>query len=350
MNNPDLNSAPAAPDAQAAPPHAQVIQMVGGLVVARAVYALAELGIADHLKEGPRSSDEIAEATGTHAPSLYRLLRTTAGLGFFTEDSDRRFSLTPLGAALRSDAPGYARSSVRTLAGPIAWGAMGEFLHSLRTGESGVEKAQGMPLFDYLGTEPEQAGRFNETMIGFHGAEPPTVASAYDFSGVARLVDVGGGTGNLLTTILLANPGLRGTLYDLPHVAQEARRQIELKGLSDRCEVTEGSFFESIPPGGDAYILSHIIHDWDEPKCLKILENCRKAIGDQGRLLLVEMVIPEGNESHPGKFLDLMMLVFTGGMERSEGEYSALLAKAGFKLTRVVPTQSPVSVVEARPV
>lgn len=349
MNKPDSDTAPTAPDAQAMPPHAQTIQMVGGLVIARAIYALAELGVADHLKEGPLSADEIAQATGTHAPSLYRLLRTTAGLGFFTEAAGR-FSLTPLGDALRSDAPGHARSSVRTLAGPIAWEALGEFLHSLKTGESGVEKAFGKPLFDYLGTEPEQAARFNETMIGFHGAEPPAVASAYDFSGVGRLVDVGGGTGNLLTTVLLANPELRGVLYDLPHVAQEARRQIESKGLSDRCEVTEGSFFESVPSGGDAYILSHIIHDWDEAKCLTILGNCRKAVGDGGRLLLVEMVIPEGDEMHPGKFLDLMMLVFTGGMERREGEYSALLAKAGFELTRVVPTQSAVSVVEARPV
>lgn len=340
MNDIDSGSAAAA----------QVIQMAGGLVVARAVYALAELAIADHLKDGPRSADELAQATGAHAPSLYRLLRSMSGFGFFVEEADHRFSLTPLGAALQSDAPGHARSSVRCLAGPVAWDSFSELLHSVKTGESGMERAHGKSVFDYLSTAPEQAAIFNETMIGFHGAEPPAVASAYDFSGIRKIVDVGGGTGNLLTTILLANPELRGVLYDLPHVASEARRQIEIKGLSDRCEVIEGSFFESAPGGGDAYILSHIIHDWDEAKCLTILENCRKAMGGRGRLLLVEMVIPEGNDFHPGKLLDLMMLAITGGRERSEGEYAALLAKAGFNLTRVVSTQSPVSVIEAQPV
>ena len=349
MNDSNPGPVPTAPGVQTLPPHAQVVQMAGGHVIARAIYALAELGIADHLKDGPRLSEEIAQATGTHAPSLYRLLRSMAGLGFFVEGPDHRFSLTPLGAALQSDAPGHARASVRTMAGPIFWGALGEFLHSVRTGEAGMEKAYGRPIFDYLSTAPEQATLFNETMIGVHGGEPPAVAAAYDFSGIGKLIDVGSGTGNLLTTILLANPGLRGVLYDLPHVASEARRLIGLKGLSDRCEVIEGSFFESVPRGGDAYILSHIIHDWDEAKCLIILENCRKAIQGRGRLLLVEMVIPPGNDFHPGKFLDLVMLAMTGGMERSAGEYAALFARAGFKLTRVVPTPSPVSVIEAGP-
>jgi hypothetical protein len=245
--------------------------MAGGNIVSRAVYAVAELGIADLLEHGPRSADELAEATGTHAPSLYRLLRSASGFGLFVEDADHRFSLAPLGAALRSDAPGHARSAVRTLAGPFSWGILGEFLHSVRTGQSGTEKAFGRSLFDYLSADPEQATLFNETMIGFHGMEPPAVAAAYVFSGVGTLVDVGGGTGNLLTTILLANPGLRGVLYDLPHVAAEARQQVEMKGLADRCEVTEGSFFDAVPSGGDVYMLSHIIHDWDEERCLRIL-------------------------------------------------------------------------------
>jgi hypothetical protein len=230
------------------------------------------------------------------------------------------------------------------------WKAFGEFPHSVKTGETAVTKVFGKPLFDYLDTDPEQATFFNEAMIGFHGAEPPAVAAAYDFSGIRKLVDVGGGTGNLLTTILLANPELRGMLYDQPHVAAEARRQIEIKGLSERCEVAEGNFFESVPSGGDAYMLSHIIHDWDEPRCLQILKNCRDAMGGQGRLLLVEMVIPSGNDFHPSKFFDLIMLAFAGGKERTEEEYTTLFAEAGFNLTRVVPTQSPVSVIEARPV
>ncbi|HEV2915304.1 MAG TPA: methyltransferase [Pyrinomonadaceae bacterium] len=350
MNDSNSGTAQTVVETQTLTAREQVIQMAGGHVVSRAIYALAELRIADHLKDGPRSAEELAGATDTHAPSLYRLLRSMAGFGFFVEDVDHRFSLTPLGEALQSDAPGHTRSSVRMLAGPVAWRAWGEFLHSVKTGEAAMQKAFGQSLFDYLSAAPEQASLFNETMIGFHGAEPMAVAAAYDFSGIGTLVDVGGGTGNLLTTILLANPELKGVLYDLPHVASEARRQIEAKGLSERCEVIEGSFFESVPEGGDAYMLSHIIHDWDEARCLKILENCRRAVPGRGWLLLVEMVIPGGNDFHPGKFLDLMMLSWTGGRERTEEEYAALLAKGGFKLRRVVPTESPVSLVEAEPV
>ncbi len=350
MNDSNSDRAATAATAQTLPPPAQVVQMAGGLVISRAIFAIAELGIADYLKDGSRSSDEIAKATGTHAPSLYRLLRFAAGLGFFVENADKRFSLTPLGAALQSDAPGYARSTVRMLAGSTAWSAWGEFLNSIKTGETAMEKAFGQPIFDYLSTEPEQAAYFNEAMIGFHGAEPPAVAAAYDFSGIRRLVDVGGGTGNLLTTILLANPELKGMLYDLPHVIAEARSQIEMKNLSERCEIVAGSFFESVPSSGDAYILSHIIHDWDEQKCLQILENCRRAMPDDSRLLLVEMVVPAGNDFHPAKFLDLTMLTFTGGRERTEQEYATLFSKVGFNLTRVVPTESPVSVIEAKPI
>jgi len=348
MSNPQSGSAQVA--APALPPHAQVVQMATGLQVARAVYALAELGVADHFAGGPRSAEELAEATGAHAPSLYRLLRFTAALGYFVEGADRTFTLAPLGDALRSDAPGHARSTVRMLAGPVGMGALGDVVHSVRTGEAGVEKAFGMSLFDYLAGEPEQAAYFNEAMIGFHGMEPPAVAAAYDFSDIGVLVDVGGGTGNLLTTILNANPRMRGVLYDMPHVAAEARRAVEAKGLAGRCDVAEGSFFDAVPDGGDAYVLSHIIHDWDEERCLRILANCRAAMRGRGRLLLVEMVIPPGNDFHLSKLTDFTMLVFTpGGQERTEGEYAELFAKAGFRLTRVVPTDSAVSVVEAVP-
>lgn len=346
----ESNTAAGAAEEQTLPPHVQVVQMAGGHIIAKAIYVLAELGIADYLKDGARSSDELAQETGMHPPSLYRLMRNMAGFGFFVEEEGKRFSLTALGAALRSDAPGHARSTVRTFAGPVMWEPLGEFLHSVKTGEPAVQKVFGKPIFDYLSDKPEQATLFNETMIGVHGEEPPAVAAAYDFSGIQKLVDVGGGTGNLLTTILLANPELKGTLYDLPHVAAEAREQIEKKGLSDRCEVVEGNFFESIPGGADAYLMSHIIHDWSEEQCRQILGNCRKAMGGQGRLLLVEMVIPTGNDFHPGKLLDLIMLTIPGGKERTEQEYADLFTKAGFELTRVVPTRSPVSVIEAKPV
>ena len=332
------------------PAHAQVVQMIFGSVVSRAVYAVAELGIADQLSEGPRSADDVAQAIDAHAPSVYRLLRTTAGLGLFVQHADGRFSLTPLGEALKSGAPGHARSTVRSVGGPIFWGAMSEFLHSVKTGEDGMMKVFGESFFDFISKQPVEGSLFNEAMIGIHGAEPPAVAAAYDFSGIKTLVDVGGGTGNLLTTILLANPGLSGVLFDAPAVAAEARPAIAAKGLADRCEVVEGSFFDRVPAGGDAYLLSHIIHDWSMDKCITILQNCRHAMEPGGRLLLVEMVIPPGNDLHPGKLLDMVMLGMTpGGTERTAEEYGRLFAKAGFHLARVVPTESAVSVVEGVP-
>jgi hypothetical protein len=324
--------------------------MATGHIVSQCIFALAELGVADHFSDGPRTAEQLAIATKTDASALGRLLRSMAAFGFFSQDDSGRFALTPLGEALRSDAFGHARSTVRMLAGPWMWPTVGELLHSVRTNGVGFEKAHGMSAFDYLATRPDQAHIFNEAMIGFHGAEPAAVAAAYDFSAIGTLVDVGGGTGNLLTTVLQAHPGIRGVLFDLSHVAAEARQAIAAKGLTDRCEVKEGSFFDAIPPGGDAYMMSHVIHDWDEGKCLTILGNCHRALQGRGRLLLVEMVLPESSEFHPGKLLDVVMLVATGGRERTAPEYGELLAKAGFEMTRVVPTPSPVSVVEARPV
>lgn len=337
------------PDPQALPPQAQILQMATGFLISRALYVVAALNIADHLKEDGKNSEQLAKLTNSHAPSLYRVMRTLAGLGVFAEDENHRFGLTPLGATLRTDDPSRVRSAVLLFGGSVQWQAFAEFPHSVKTGETGVEKVFGMPLFDYLEGHPDEAALFNEAMIGIHGAEPAAVAAAYDFAGIHALVDVGGGTGNLLTTILGANPGLRGALYDLPHVAQEAARTIEAKGLKDRCRVLEGNFFESVPEGFDTYLLSHIIHDWDEDECVTILDNCRRAMNNRGRLLLIEMVIPPGNVPHPGKMLDLVMLAIPGGRERTEEEYAALFAKAGLELTRIVPTSSPVSVVESVP-
>jgi hypothetical protein len=189
---------------------------------------------------------------------------------------------------------------------------------------------------------------FSQTMVGFHGAEPPAVAAAYDFSGLKTIVDVGGATGNLLSAVLVKNPDARGILFDLPHVVREAPAMMQSRGISERVTIQAGSFFDAVPAGGDAYMLSHIIHDWSEPQCLTILGNVRRAMKPDGRLLLIEMVLPPGNAPHPGKLLDIMMLVGPGGRERTETEYKDLLAKAGFQLTRVVPTASAVSVVEAK--
>ena len=341
--------APTADALDTPPPHAVLIQMAGALVLSRALYVAAELGVADHLADGPLPADELARATGAHAPSLYRLLRALASAGVFTEGADHRFGLTPLGAALRSDAPGAGRSSIRTFGGPMMWASFGEFLHAVRTGETGTERALGRPIFEYLSGRPAEAALFGETMLGYHGAEPPAVAAAYDFAGVQTLVDVGGGIGTLLATVVQAHPGMRGVLLEMPHVAAQARPRLAAAGLGDRCTVVEGDFFAAVPPGGDAYVLSHVIHDWDEARCQAILTNCRRAMGGRGRLLLVEAVLPPGDAPHPGKMLDLVMLTLTGGRERSEAEYATLLAAAGFTLTRVVPTASQASVVEAVP-
>ena len=331
------------------PPHVQVIQLATSFWVSKALYAAAYLGIADLLKDGPEDVERLAAATGTHAPSLRRVLRLLASHGLFRTDEQGRFALTPLSQTLQSDAPGAARSTIVALCGPWVWASFGEILHSLRTGETGMEKAYGQGIFDFLAQNPEEAKHFNAAMIGFHGSEPAAVAQAYDFSGIQTLVDVGGGTGNLLGTILQAHSHLRGVLFDVPHVAAAAEQRLATLGLADRCQVTSGDFFQAVPEGGDAYLLSHVIHDWDEDECLTILKNCRRAIGPSGRLLIVEMVIPPGDEPSLGKLLDIVMLVLPGGQERTEAQYRALLEKAGFRLSRVVPTASPVSVVEAVP-
>jgi hypothetical protein len=321
--------------------------MAMGHWVSRIAYLAARLGLADLLADGSRTADELAGPTGTHAPSLYRLMRALANLGILTEGADRRFALTPVGEALRTGAPGAARATVLTIASDWWIRGFSELPYSVQTGKSGFEKALGMPIFDYLGQNPDDASMFTETMIGFHGAEPAAVAESYDFSNVGILVDVGGASGHLLTTILGRHPAPRGMLFDLPHVVRDAPALVRARGLTDRVTIQAGSFFEHVPGGGDAYLLSHIIHDWSEAQCLTILGNCRRAMRAAGRLLIVEMVLPDDDAPHPGKMLDLMMLVGPGGQERTEQEYGALLDKAGFRLTRVVPTASPVSVVEA---
>ena len=334
-------------NAPTAPPHAPLIEMAMGHWVSRIVFVAAKLGLADHLADAPKTADELAGATATHAPSLYRFMRSLANLGLLTESSTHRFALTPLGDMLKAGAPGSVRASILTIASDWWVRGFGELLYSVQTGKSGFEKSLGMPIFDFLARSPEDASLFSETMIGFHGAEPPAVAAAYDFSGVTTVVDVGGASGHLLTTILGRHPAPRGILFDLPHVVRDAPALIQSRGLADRITIESGSFFERVPDGGDAYLLSHIIHDWNEEQCLTILGNCRRAMRPGGRVLMIEMVLPPGDAPHPGKMLDLMMLVGPGGQERTEQEYGALLDKAGFRLTRVVPTASPVSVVEA---
>ncbi len=330
-------------------PQAQLIQMATAHWISTLVYVAADMGLADRLAEAPKTAAELAQSTGSDASALYRVMRTLAGTGVFMENSDHQFSLTPLGEALRTGKPGSVRSSVLTLAGDLVTKSVGQLHYSIQTGKTGFEKVFGMPPFEWLAKHPVEASMFSETMVGFHGAEPEAVAKAYDFSQFETAIDIGGATGNLLTAILSHHRQPRGVLFDMPHVLRDAPAFIKARGLTDRITIESGSFFESVPATTGAYLLSHIIHDWSEAQCLTILGNCRRAMKPNSRLLIIEMVLPTGNTPHPGKMLDIIMLTFAGGQERTEPEYRELLQKAGFRLTQVVPTESAVSVVEALP-
>lgn len=331
-------------------PQAHLIQMATAHWVSRFLYVAAQMNLADQLADRPKTAEELARATGADLTSLYRMMRTMASLGLFTEDAEHRFSLTRLGEPLRTGVSGSVRGSVLTLAGGIFTKALDHLLYSVQTGKTGFEKAFEVPLFNWLAGHPTEASMFSETMVVLHGTEPPAVASAYDFSEVGIIVDVGGATGNMLSAILNHYPKPRGILFDLPHVVADAPELLNAKGLTDRIKIENGSFFENVPSGGDVYLLSHIIHDWSEAQCLTILGNCRRAMTPDSRLLIIEMVLPPGDTPHLGKILDVIMLAVPGGQERTEAEYRALLAKGGFRLRHVVPTESAVSVVEAVPI
>jgi len=313
--------------------------------VSQALYVAAKLKLADRLKDGPRTADELASATGTHAASLYRLLRALASVGVFAEDDGHRFALTPLAECLRSDVPG-SQWAMAVMNGEEHYLSWGELLYSVQTGKPAFEKLFGAGVFDFLSRDPEKARIFDEAMVGVHGRETAAMLDVYDFSGVRVLADVGGGNGSLLMVVLKKYPGLRGILFDLPGVAERARANLAAAGLSGRCEVAGGNFFDTVAGGADAYLLRHIIHDWDDERAIRILKNVHRAMGDGGRLLVVESVIPPGNAPSFGKLLDLTMLVIPGGKERTEKEYRELFTAAGFRLTRIVPTAAEVCVIE----
>ena len=340
---------PAAFEPESADVHAHLAQMVMAIWPARAIYAAAQLAIPDHLAQGALHLDDLSRLTGTHAPSLRRLLRALASCGIVSEASSERFSLTRLGSSLRSDSPGSARALVMTIAGDWQWNAWANFLYSVRTGHSGLLKSTGHDLFSYLAAHPDDRVCFNQAMIGIHGAELSAVATAYDFNTFESIVDVGGGTGTLLKEILKTAPHTHGILFDLPETAKEAREAMAAEGLSDRFTISEGDFFKAIPESHDCYILAHVLHDWTDEPALKILQSCRRAISRHGRLLIIEAVLPEGDAPHHGKLMDLLMLTVTGGVERTEQEFSKLLNASGFTLGRVISTNTHQSIIEATP-
>jgi ubiquinone/menaquinone biosynthesis C-methylase UbiE len=328
------------------PPQA-MNQMLTGYWISQALYVAAKLGIADLLTAGSRSVAELASATQCQPSSVYRLLRALASVGVFAEDGQGRFTVTPLGQCLRSGVPG-SQHALAIMSGEEHYRAWGELLYSVQTGQPAFDKLYGMPVFDFLSRHPEQAKVFDAAMVGVHGRETAALIEAYDLTGITVLADIGGGNGSLLTGVLRHYPALRGILYDLPSVAQRAKTTVQAAGLADRCQVIGGSFFESVPSGADAYLMRHIIHDWDDAKAVTILRNVQRAIGKEGRLLVVEGVIPPGNDPSFSKLLDLTMLVVPGGKERTEDEYRALYQAAGFNLTRIVPTRAEVSVIEGK--
>jgi hypothetical protein len=327
-----------------------LLGLIAGYRVTQAVYVGAKLGVADLLRDGERNSEELAQASGTHAPSLYRVLRVLASGGVLEELEGRRFTLGPLGALLGSGAPGSLRSLAILCGQDPHWRVWGQLLHSVRTGERAFDHVYGQGLFDYLAAHPEDAAVFNESMMALTAEIGPAVAAAYDFSGIGRLVDVGGGRGHALVPILRANPAMRAVLFDLPHVVENAKPLLNEAGVADRCELVGGSFFESVPSGGDVYLLKHVIHDWDDERSRAILANCRRAMGPSAQLLLVERDLPADNRrALPALLSDLSMMIQPGGGERSVEEYRALLADAGFALTRAIPTSFGESVLEATP-
>jgi hypothetical protein len=322
-----------------------LLRMMTGYWVSQALNVAADLGVADLLRDGSRSSDDLAAACGAHAPTLYRLLRALASVGVFTELDGCRFALTPLAELLCSDVPGSMRALAR-MYGSEQYRAWGDLLESVRTGRPAFDRTFGASYFDYLARSPEADAIFNEAMTGWTTRVAEAVVAAYDFAGVDTVVDVGGGHGLLLVTILRAHPTMRGVLFDQPHVVKGAQPRLEAAGVADRCAIEGGDFFASVTEGGDVYILAQILHDWDDDRCRAILGKCHRAMRPMGKLLVVEQVLPPANEPSLGKWLDLHMLVLLTGRERTEAEYRDLLGAAGFELTRVIPTSSGASIVE----
>ena len=324
-------------------------QMTNGYWVTQIIYVAAKLGIADLLGDRPRAIDVLAKSTGTHEPSLRRLMRALTGLGVFKQAENGEYENTALGSCLVTGSPGGLRA--RAIGSGEEWYlGWGRLLESVQTGETAFNRVFGQPFFEYLTANTEAAAVFNEAMASTTVAAARAVSAAYDFSWANVMVDVGGGMGTFLAAILEANPQARGILFDRQDVATAAGALLASSEVADRCEVVVGDFFDAVPSGADAYILSWIIHDWDDDRSITILKNCRRAMPRDGRVLVIELVIPPGNEASLSKLYDIHMLVLTGGRERREDEYRELLAAADLRLTRVIPTGVPRCIIEAVPI
>lgn len=339
------NPIPVAPD-----PGVLLRQMAMAMRSSRALYAAAELKLADYLAGGALASAELAKLTSTHPNALHRLLRALAAAGVFTEGADGRFALTETGDRLRADHPHSMRAGVLFLAGPQRWEIWSGLMRSLRTGAPSVDRPPGQTIFGHYAANPADTAIANDAMRAFTVLQARAVLAAFDFSRFGTLMDVGGGTGEMIGSVLAATPLLAGMLFDLPHVVAGAGPVLERHGVADRCVCTPGDFFATVPGGANAILLKQVVHDWDDDRAAVLLEQCRLALPAGGVILILERVMPERAE--PGLMepflLDLEMLVGPGGRERTEAEYHTLLGAAGLRITGITPTASPVSVIEAR--
>ncbi|MCA1624213.1 MAG: acetylserotonin O-methyltransferase [Acidobacteria bacterium] len=338
----------AAPMLETMPPEAQLMQLVGGSFISQATYVAAKLGLADLMKEKPQTIEELAKETETHERSLYRVLRTLASVGAFREVEPKVFANTPVSETIRTDVPGSLRDMAIWMGEEPHWRVYGEMLHSVKTGKVAWEQVHGTEVFPYLFEQNRELGEiFNRAMTSFSHVTIPAILEAYDFSGAKTVADIAGGYGHLLAAVLRKNQHLKGVLFDMPIVLEGAPALLEKEAVSERVEIVAGDFFTEIPVKADVYLLKHIIHDWDDERSVKILQNIAATMNEGGKALILETVISAGNEPHFGKILDLEMMVSPGGIERTEEEYSEILAQSGLKLSRIIPTKSPLSIVEA---
>lgn len=334
-------------------PAAALLRLAQGYRISQMIYVATQLGVADLLAEGAKSSEDLARGTGTHQPSLYRLLRGLSAAGVLDEVEADRFTLAPLGACLRADAPDSVRDGVLMWDSGDFWQTWGDLLHCVRTGESATSHLYGTPnSFAYYAQHPEMNALMNAGFAAGARQISRAVVASYDFSGSGTIVDVGGGVGQLLAMILRANPSARGVLFDQPHVVAQAGPVLDREGVADRCVVVSGDIFAEVPSGGDTYILSRVIHDWDDAHALAILRTCRRAMRPDATLALVEMVLPNRIErsatAEEQTLGDLNMLVRTGGRERTQDEFRSLLDSAGFELSGVTPTTAAQSVLTGK--
>jgi hypothetical protein len=334
-------------------PEAAAIQVLNqaalGYIVSAALHVALELGIADLLANGPRSSADLARDAGVREDGLYRVLRALASAGIFEEREPRTFALNAPASMLRRG-PASLNDVGLWMTDPFHFRVYAETMHSVKTGQPAVEKVTGMPVFEYFARDARLSAVFNNAMTSWSGPTIAAALKAYDFGGINTLVDIAGGHGHVLTSILRQYPAMRGILFDLEHVIAGARSLLEASGVGDRVETASGDFFKGVPSGGDAYIMKNIIHDWNDDRALPILMNIRNALETRpgGKVILLEAVIPPGNQPDFGKLIDLEMLLMPGGRERTADEFKSLFARAGFELARIVPTESPLSVIEAR--